>query len=80
MNFNLTMNFYCKTNSLGKSRKYGVFKLILVLEDINPKNSRNVLTAEYVNFDNFTMIFKIAKVNSQTKMTKSTTQKMTTVY
>jgi len=49
----------------------------LVLENINNKN-RNVLTAKcQVNFGNFTLTLKLTKLNSQTKMTKSISQKIT---
>jgi len=51
-------------------------KLILVQENINPKDSRNVLTAKSVNFDNFALNLKMTKLNSK-KMTKSINQKMT---
>ena len=44
---------------------------------MSTKNSRNVLTAKSVNFENFTMNLIMTKLKSQTKMTKSISQKMT---
>jgi len=50
----------------------------LVLENINPKNSRNVLTAKSVNFDNVTLNLKMTKLYSQLKTTTLINIKMTT--
>jgi len=52
-----------------------------LLKYIYTKNSRNVLTAKsksiLTDFDNFALNLKKTKLNSQTKMTKSISQKMT---
>jgi len=50
---------------------------MLVLENINSKSIRNVLIAKSRSIDNFTVNFKMTKLNSQTKMTKSISQKVT---
>ena len=49
----------------------------MVLENINTKYGRNVLTAKSVIFDNFTLNLKMTRLKSQTKMTKSISRKMT---
>jgi len=50
--------------------------LILVLENINTKNCRKVLTAKS-DFDNFTLNSKMTELNNPTKMTKSINQEIT---
>ena len=50
-------------------------KLKLVLENINTKSGRNVLTAKSKPI--LTLNLKMTKLNSQTKMTKSISRKMT---
>jgi len=49
----------------------------LALENINTKNSRSVINAKSVNFDNFALNLKMTELNNQTKITKSINQKMT---